>query len=283
MKRYRVTTLDFDTRATILSTPIEGHWAESTKESWSRNKEAVRKELLAEFGEFMQEIKLANFVDLGPRPLSILAFHNVFAAQIRDSFVVGAYYPALVGACALGERILNHLVLSLRDEFRSTPEYKRVHRRRSFANWRLPIEVLKAWNVLLPHVADAFDELNTVRNRAIHFDPATDTNDRALALGAINTLTRIIDGQFGAFGGQPWFIPETRGAAFIARSAESDPFVRKVYLPNCDYVGPWHRPKYMHNGQIYIEDDYRYPELEISDAEFRALLSTSPPPQDYPS
>jgi hypothetical protein len=73
-----------------------------------------------------------------------VAFHNVFFNQVRDSFVIGSYYPALTAACALGERILNHLVLGLRDSFRTAEEYKRVYRKDSFDNWMIPIDVLEA-------------------------------------------------------------------------------------------------------------------------------------------
>ena len=62
-------------------------------------------------------------------------------------------YPALTGACALGERILNYLILNLRDDFHSTPEYKQVYRKDSFDQWDAPINALASWGVLLPEVA----------------------------------------------------------------------------------------------------------------------------------
>jgi hypothetical protein len=47
---------------------------------------------------------------------------------------MGSYYPALTGACALRERILNHLMLTLRDgeiylkkDWESNPFVKRVY------------------------------------------------------------------------------------------------------------------------------------------------------------
>ncbi len=51
----------------------------------------------------------------------------------------GVYHLALTAACALGERILNHLVLTLRDEFRSSPEFKRIYRSESFDNWEVAL------------------------------------------------------------------------------------------------------------------------------------------------
>lgn len=277
MKRFRVSTIDFDTRANMLAIVIEEHWEEHIKELHRRNQRLIVEGLRTEFGEDRFEHKLANFIELGAKPLSIVAFHNKFSEQVRRAFIVGAYYPSLLGACGLGERILNHLVLTLRDDFRDTPGYKRVASKDSFANWRIPIDVLLAWGVLRKEVVSLFEELNAVRNRAVHFDPPTERNDRSLALKAVHCLNRIIESQFGSFGALPWFIPETRGAAYIARSAESDPFIRRVYVPNSDYVGPWHTPVLVRGGKVHITDDYLYEDRVISDEEFRDLLGVQPP------
>jgi len=48
----------------------------------------------------------------------VIAYHNSFLRRVRDAFASGNYYPALTAGCALGERILNHLILDLREEFR---------------------------------------------------------------------------------------------------------------------------------------------------------------------
>ena len=69
--------------------------------------------VVTRYGAFDAQTKAQNLKDMGNAPFSILAFHNKFLHQIRDSFILGAYYPALTGACALGERILNHLALNL--------------------------------------------------------------------------------------------------------------------------------------------------------------------------
>src|SRR5690606_10868817 len=129
---------------------------------------------------------------VGPKPLSILAFHNRFLEQIRVAFVVGAYYPALTGACALGERILKYLVLSLRDDFKGSAEYKRVYNKDSFDNWDLALDTLEAWQVLLPEVVKEYRVLRDLRNKAIHFRPEVDRNDRSLALDAIKSLGNIV-------------------------------------------------------------------------------------------
>jgi hypothetical protein len=122
--------------------------------------------------------------------------------------------------------------LLLREDFKTTPEYRTVYRKSSFDNWDVPIKTLEAWGILLPEVVTAFNELKQVRNRAIHFNPITEQNDRSLALMAIELLDTIISKQFGAFGLQTWFIPDIPGASYIKKDAEQDPFVRKVIIPN---------------------------------------------------
>ena len=245
---------------------------------WRDNKEGVKRGLLLQYGFDDADQKLKNFVDLGPKPFSVLAYHNRFAEQARNAFVVGAYYPALTGACALGERILNHLVLGLRDDFKGTPEYKKVYKKKSFDNWDLAIGTLEAWGVLVPKAAAAFKALRDVRNRrAIHFDRTTDVKDREYALDAVRSLNVIVEEQFATSSPAPWLIPGvTGGTGFIKKDYEADPFVRLVYLPNSFLVGPEH---YLENdaaaGGWRVLDSGDYEDREISDADFVGLFENA--------
>jgi hypothetical protein len=270
LKRYRVLGFDFDSRATILNQEICENWEEKVKKQWLQNKKEICEGLLHQYGVLAGEQKIKNFLDLDAKPFSVLAFHNTFLTDCRDAFTFGAYYPALTGACALGERILNHLILLLRDDYKATPEYKYVYRKDSFDNWNLAIDILSAWNVLIPEVSDFYRELVTLRNRTIHFNPEIDTNDRALSLEAIHLLQRIIQTQFGSFGTQPWFIQTIPGEAYIKKDFEDIPFIKKVYLPNCNLVGPMHRLEF-ENHQWIVHDDYTYEDIEISDKQFSEL------------
>ncbi len=268
MKRYRILQFDFDSRALGLSMKIEEDWPPEVRQLHEANHEKVRASVLAEFGSEAAERKLADFIELGPKSFSVLAFHNKFLVQIRAAFVIGSYYPALTGACALGERILNHLVRTLREDFASTPEYKRVVKD-SFNSWSTPIEVLESWKVLLPEVAAKFRQLWDLRWRAIHFDPKTDRDDRPLALQAIRLIDQIVQGQFGAWGSMPWLLL-LPGEPYIAKEAETLPFVRRVYLPNCRLVGPRHKLDIV-EGRFVIHDDFPYEDREVTDEEFRKL------------
>jgi hypothetical protein len=211
-----------------------------------------------------------NFIDLGSIPMSFLTFHNKFLHQIRNSFVIGGYYPALTGACALGERILNRLILYLRDDFSKTSEYKKVYDKDSFDDWNLAINVLVAWDILLPDAVKAFRDLATVRNQAIHFEPEVDKNDRELALKATKLLHKIIEEQFSGFGPRPWFITKILGECYIKKEWEVNPFVRKICIPNCVYVGPCHKIE-VENNQFVVYDVDTYEAKEVSDDEFIEL------------
>jgi hypothetical protein len=79
MKRFRVSAFDFDSRPLMLAMEIKDEWEEQVKALHRANKERVREDYLCEFGPRWSEQKLRNIVDLGPKPLSIIAFHLTFA------------------------------------------------------------------------------------------------------------------------------------------------------------------------------------------------------------
>jgi hypothetical protein len=126
MKRYRILSFDFDSRVHLLTQEIQETWDEQVKKLHVQNKEQIEKELTNSYGDMDREIKVKNFLDLGDKPFSILAFHNRFFEQIRTSFIMGSYYPALTATCTLGERILNYLILILRDDYKHTSDSHKV-------------------------------------------------------------------------------------------------------------------------------------------------------------
>lgn len=270
MKRYRIFKFDFDSRAHSLE-PAQEAWNQEVKEQHEQNRLRAIEGMKNQFGEFGLDHKIKNFIDLKFKPFSVISFHNKFLEQCRNSFVIGSYYPALTSACALGERILNHLVIGLRDNYKASQEYKKVYRKDSFDYWPLPIETLESWGVLTPEAASKFRELNEKRNRAIHFNPETDHNDRDLALEAIHLLQEIVSLQFSAFGTQPWLfiVP---GECYIRKDWAENPFVKLVYLSSCALVGPNHKIESM-SPQIVVNDNFEYEQREITDEEFIELRS----------
>lgn len=237
-RRHLIYSLDFDTRAHVFDEPSE-EWVEDARRLHLENRERVKIGLEREFGSDEINRKIADFAALGTKPISILAYHNPFFHQARNAFVIGAYYPALASACALGERILNHLILDLRSFYKNTTEYGAVSHQRSFSNWKQPIDVLEAWKVLLPKAVDEFRALMKLRHRSIHFNASTYSTLRDDALAAIHHMREIIEQQFTTYGIRPWIIDGTSGQFFIKRSWESNPFIKTYYLPTCPFLGPY--------------------------------------------
>lgn len=244
----------FDTRSHLITDEISGDWEpEIRAQHWANRVRAIEW-IKYEFGEDDLGAKVAEFGALGPEPFSVLAYHNVFFRQVRRSFVIGGHYPALVGCCALGERILNHLIHEFRDEFKATPEYKHVYDKESFDDWLRAIDVLESWKVLLPAVAADYRELRIKRNGAIHFRPETSTRARKMALEAIELLGRIIEGQFGSVGAKPWYF-HIPGETYIKKQAETWPFVRRILIPAGLHVGPTNTLSYdRETGTWHVDD-----------------------------
>ena len=276
MKRHLFFPRDFDTRSHLLEEPGE-HWDEVPKRLHQENRKRLIASLHQELGAIHFERKLKNFKDAGFSPFSIIAYHNNLYQQLRYAFIMGFYYPALVSACALGERILNHLMIDLRDSFKGTAEYKYVYRKESFDDWEVVISTLENWQVFQQKdVASEFRQLQALRHRSIHFNPTTYNTLRDDALSALGHLRKIISCQFGFGEGQKWIIPDTKGAAFIKKESEADPFIRAYYLPQCPLVGPYYSVR-LAPDRIYFHDKGDYPANEISDAEFTKLFDSRTP------
>ncbi|WP_156938227.1 hypothetical protein [Mesorhizobium sp. WSM3626] len=257
---------DFDSTPLSLDEPAE-HWDEPVKRNHLERRASAIQRLKLEHGERNIDAVIQNTRDLGPKGMSLVTYHNAMHRQARSAFVVGAYYPALVATCALGERILNHLILDLRDSFKSSPHYRKVYNKDSFDKWPRSVEMLTDWNVLLPEAAENFLILETLRHRSVHFNPETYATMREDALLALTLLGKIISRQFGYFGGQPWFIEDTPGAQFIKTEYENHPFVRIYLIPASGFVGVNYGMEFLGSGWVHL--DYAdYGDGSLSDEEF---------------
>lgn len=277
-RRYRPIQIGFDTRNAILEQTIEPTWDREIQEQWNRNQAAVRMELLAEHGTFSGEEKIANYKCLGPAPWSIVYEHSIDLVQVRSAFTHGDYFPALVSACALGERIFNHLLLTLRPDYinhRSTT--KRVRSQDTFTDWGVAIDVLHGWTVLDESTRDSFLALEQLRHASVHYDPSVNAIAKEPALQAIQLVQSIVVALFTAAGGPPLYIPGTPGASFFSRAAEDVPLVKRVSLPRSALVSPHHglRPGQTPAGELSFEviDEADYDPSPLSDSEFAAALT----------
>ncbi|WP_155845252.1 hypothetical protein [Chitinilyticum aquatile] len=267
MKRYRIFCFDFDSRAILLK-PFRDDWRVAFEGSEYPSEAGMITRLMKQYGDEFFDRKFKDFVDVGVKPFSVVSFHNKFLSQIRSAFIHGQYYPALTGACALGERILNHLMKGLRHSYCGHDNYKKIYRKESFDYWPQAIDALNDWGVLTPEARRLFCELNDRRNFAIHFNEEVDFNDRQLSLDAIRSLEGVIDNQFSSFNALPWVLPSP-GESYIRKDWEDAPFIKLVYLPNCMNVGYMH--KVVSVIPLSVEDRADYPEKEVSDDEFVEL------------
>lgn len=274
-RRYLSKGDDFDLRVNSLTIEIKEDWEPRIIEQWATIKTNIRAGLVAEFGSAFAERKEENFVAIGQLSMSIVSYHNALHRQVRSAFVLGAYYPALVGACALGERVLNHLILDLREFYSHTPEFKKVAKKQSFDNWSVAIDALEAWGVLLPEAVRQYRALAKLRNRSIHFNPDTYGRLREDALAAVVSIREILDLQFSTFAIRPWFISESSGSCFVAKAYETDPFVRTYFLPNCYFVGPHYLFKSMRPEVLVDKDDYGAGDW--TDAQFQTMYNERGP------
>lgn len=276
MKRYKLHWWSFDTRANILNMQIQDSWEINVKNLWYENKTNIEFWLKKEYWEFNFEQKLKNFKDFWVLPLSIIYYHNNFFAQIRNSFVLGAYYPSLTWVCSLWERILNHLINWLKDDFKSDTNlsfYKDVYKNNEFKsdNWEKMLDILNYWNIFETWVSDSFLKLKEIRNRkAVHFNKEIEDNEkiRETTLDAIKYMSNIIDLQFcWLWNNKKWLIEKTRWVFFIKKEYESNSFVKNIIIPNCLLVWNNHKVETI-NWRLHIIDDFDYWELEISDEDF---------------
>jgi hypothetical protein len=277
MKRYLVYPFDFDSRAAALDLDTSG-WNDEQRRQHEERRNQARERLGHEYGARDLERKFVDFIALGSRPFSIVSYHNGLYHSACNAFIQGLYYPALTAACALGERILNHLILDLRDDYAHTSEYQSVKRKQSFDNWRRACDVLSNWQIFQTDtVAEEFVSLMKLRHQSLHFNVASYKTLREDALQALRHLAEIIRSQFGFAGQHKWQIKGTAGQFFIKKECETEPFMRRYYLPQCPQVGPLFAIQFVPGGILFF--DKAYPDTQITDEEFARLYMTRDPAQ----
>jgi hypothetical protein len=276
-RRYLPLLFTFDTRNHFLDSEDKEHeWEPDIREQWRANRRQVTVGLVNQFGVVDFDTKFNDYRAVGVAPMSVVGLHNVFLAQIRSAFVAGSYYPALVGASALGERMLNQLVIVLRDDYQdhpaTTPE---IATRKSFTKWGQCTEALAGWGVLSDDLVDDFAQLGKLRHRAVHYNPGLDNTDaRDAALTAVRLMQDIIEKLFKPLGGPPRFIDGTTGHTYLSLEAETNPFIRYFYLPASVLVSPRFemRPIQREDGSMWfdVHDDgeYQVTYSTLDDAEF---------------
>jgi len=270
MRRYRIQPTNFDTRVLSLEEP-KPTWDKKVIALHEKNKANLINALKLELGQNNFELKLQNFKDLGTLPFSIVSHHNALFQEARYAFIQGCYYPALTSACALGERILNHLILDLREFYPVSSVDKKSHKRKSIDDWQKAIDTLEEWRVLqASEVNEAFKDLSLLRHRSLHFNLETIETLRDDALTALSYLSTIIEKQFGFLVDK--IISGTKGAFFLRKTEEQDPFIKKYYLKQSFHVSPYHAFRFIDSVSCVF--DYKQDaQREITDDEFASLFN----------
>jgi len=234
-----------------------------------QEREQLKAYLIARYGQYDIENKLTRYLEFDAPNICIVSEYLDLLHSIADAYVYGSYYPALTGACSLGERIFNILILRLRQHYRGHELYKQVHGKGSFQDWDEAINVLKGWNVIDSGVERDYRGLADLRNKSVHFGNIS--NIRELSIAALKKVMGITDKLFGQKSDYFFWCP---GEIYVKKEKEKEPFVREFIIPNCVYLGykhttgPGKEPNVI---SIHYEDCADYEDRQVSDAEFRQL------------
>ena len=270
-RRFLPDAVSFDTRAMLLTTVIQDDWEPEIQAQWRTNQAHVREWLIHEFGADSYGQKAKNLTDLGTAPWSVIALHNAYLKQVRDAFIATHYYSALLGACGLGERILNQLVLTLRDDYAEHPATRYVANKRALDNWKICVRTLREWRVLDDQTASEYLSLMDKRHAAVHYRSELDTGDaREAALAALRQLGDLVGRIFTPMGQSPYYFSGPLGRSYVRRDAEEIPFVRHFILPACVLVSPVFR--FVNNAaaalDVYDDSHYGVGDRDLTDDDF---------------
>ena len=257
MKRYIWTNFFIDTMKHI--------YFQADPEIQARERERLKERLILEHGANHIEDKIERYFSFKPPDFAVVTEFHPMLREVQDAYVSGHLYASLTGACCVGERILNMLMLRLRDYYKSSGWYKKVHNKDSFDNWDLSITVLKDWGILSNELASTFYDLGEIRHQSIHFQKLPDIEARAI--NAVTAVTKATDSLFGMRGDVLFM----HGHLFIKKEKEDDPLVREFYIPSSHYVGYRYKIE-TRDGQPAIIDDDTYADREVTDDEFIELL-----------
>lgn len=192
----------------------------------------IKKHLILMFGEHEFSKKFKRWKSINPPCLYIIEEYVDKLNITIDAYSCGYFYPAMTSACALGERILNRLLLKTKKHFKSNQFYKKVYNKDSFNDWDFMIKVLADWKILNKELVDIFAKLKEFRNDSIHYNE--NYNFKKNTLIAINYLIEAINNLFGVMKRTDIFwIFNVPGEIWLKSEAENLPFVKEFIISHC--------------------------------------------------
>lgn len=256
VKRYRWTSFFIDAVRTSITHPA------LPDDARERNRHEIHGWLADDFGSANIEDKYARWLALEPPALCVPGEYHDLLREIEGAYIRGDFYPALTGACCLGERILNDLVMGLKKYQTASPRYKEVARKDSLDDWERAISILRDWRIIDEEVTQHFEELYKLRKTSVHYgDVARRAENAKKAIDALYAITRLLFGQ----GIKQFFMCE--GEIHVKKEYENEPFTKEFLLPHCNKLGYRHTAEDRH-GQAVLVDHDDYPSGQLTDDEF---------------
>lgn len=227
---YRVLGFALDARVTVFKDSNQ-----------KKNQDHIKKGLLFEWGEKDFELKLKRFIDLDVSFIGIPEEYYYLLKSVISSYCCGYFYSSITSAGALGERILNRLLIKTRHHFKDTEHYNKIKSKNSFDNWDIPIKVLKDWNIISKDVSKHFITLKKFRNDSLHYRDGY--NFEKNAFPAIKALANIINHQFNYMLRKDLFwVFNVPGEIWLRSTTVNDPFIKEFVLEHCCLLTPLDEP-----------------------------------------
>lgn len=228
---YRVRSFAIDTRVSIFK-----------EKALINEHKNLETSLKLDWGENNFNDKVARFKKLDLAILGVPDEYYDLMKPIISSYCCGYYYPAMTSAGALGERILNRLLINTRDYFKSSKHYKKIWKKQSFEQWEIPIKILLEWKIITSEVADLFSKLKKYRNDATHYND--NYNFETNSHEAIKILASVIDLQFNYMNRKDLlWVFNVPGEILVRSEFTEDPFVKEFILPHCNLEVPTEHEK----------------------------------------
>ncbi len=233
-RMYRVLNFALDLRVNGMK------GAPHSNEGAAKISESLLSGFKEEWGERDIKAKVERFIKLDAPLLGVPEEYYNLLQPIISAYCCGYFYPAMTAAGALGERILNRLMLKTRQHFKSSPHYKKIYSKKSSDDWELLVKILRDWDIISEEVGNDFLKLKQYRNDSIHYNDGYDFDGNAYT--AVKLLTEIISKQFGYQRKDIFWYFNCPGEIWVKSSAAENPFVIEFVLPQCALLTPLCEP-----------------------------------------
>ncbi len=263
MKRHRFLTFSIDSTRNFFKGSSFPHAEIHKRES--------QEYLSQKYGPLNFEEKFTRWLSIPKPTLSVVDEHTYLLQDIENAYVSGSLYATLTSACCLGERILNQIILRVKNSYKSTSQYKLIYRKSSINNWELGINTLLKWKIIKSETEKKYKQLLALRTDSVHFQNK-EQNLVPMAKNAICLINEIISDLFELKREKKfliWF--EVPGELYLKREAENIPFIEAFYIPCAPLVGFKHIIETTPDLKFRVIDKEIYPNKEISDQEFVKL------------